>query len=182
MYRFLEYDPNFELPSAADIYKNAVSLCGMSKSLSLPGLRIGWLTTQNKKIMNKLKKYRDYTTICSSAPSEILSIIGLKNRKKIVSENLKIIKSNLKLLDMFFKRHNTLFSWNKPQAGPVAFVELKSGQNVEDFCIQTVKNHGVMLLPASTFDFKGNFFRIGFGRKNMPSALKKFEKSLRDIN
>lgn len=47
----------------------------MSKSFSMPGLRIGWLALRDKELYQKIADYKDYTTICSSAPSEILSIM-----------------------------------------------------------------------------------------------------------
>lgn len=47
----------------------------MSKSFAMPGLRIGWLALRDKELFQKLADYKDYTTICSSAPSEILSIM-----------------------------------------------------------------------------------------------------------
>jgi hypothetical protein len=31
-------------------------------------------------------------------------------------------------------------------------------------------------MPGSIFDVPGNFFRIGFGRKNMPEILELLEK------
>ena len=66
------------IPSACDIYEKATSLFGVSKSLSLPGLRIGWLVTRDAAVMNKLKSFKDYLSICSSAPSEVLSLIAVK--------------------------------------------------------------------------------------------------------
>ena len=66
------------LPSACDAYDKATTLFGVSKSLSLPGLRIGWLVTRDVDVMNRLKSFKDYLSICSSAPSEILSLIALR--------------------------------------------------------------------------------------------------------
>ena len=43
MYRWLEQDPAERLPSAAERYERAVTLCGLSKTFALPGLRVGWL-------------------------------------------------------------------------------------------------------------------------------------------
>jgi len=53
MYRFLEYDNADQNTSACDLYENAVSLFGMSKSFALAGLRIGWLVTRNSNLLNK---------------------------------------------------------------------------------------------------------------------------------
>ena len=36
-------------------------------------------------------------------------------------------------------------------------------------------------MPASVFDFAGNFFRIGFGRTSMPQSLERF-KAFVDTN
>lgn len=180
MYRFLEYDEKDRLESACDLYENAISLFGMSKTFGLAGLRVGWLTTQNEKSFKKLVTFKDYTTICGSAPSEVLSIIALRVKDKIIDRNLKIIKSNLKLLDDFFSKNGDKFHWNRPKAGSIAFPNLLLDKDVNDFCLDLVEKKGVMLLPASVYDYKGNNFRIGFGRRNMPEALSLFEKYLSD--
>ncbi|MEL6273283.1 MAG: aminotransferase class I/II-fold pyridoxal phosphate-dependent enzyme, partial [Chloroflexota bacterium] len=72
MYRFFEYDAEHRLPAACELYENGVTLCGLSKSFGLPGLRVGWLATQNRDFMQRFQVYKDYTTICGSAPGEIL--------------------------------------------------------------------------------------------------------------
>lgn len=181
MYRFLEYDDADKTTSACDLYENAVSLFGMSKSFALAGLRIGWLVTRNSNLLNKFLAFKDYTTICSSAPSEILAIAALRAKKEIIKRNLQIIKNNLAQLDQFFAHFNHLFVWNKPKAGPIAFPKLKSDMDVNHFCIDLVEKKGVMLLPASVYDYQGNNFRIGFARKNMPEALHVFGEYLKSF-
>jgi len=181
MYRFLEYDNADQNTSACDLYENAVSLFGMSKSFALAGLRIGWLVTRNSNLLNKFLAFKDYTTICSSAPSEILAIIALRAKKQIIQRNLQIIKNNLEKLDLFFAHFNHFFEWNKPKAGPIAFPELKSNMDVNHFCVDLVEKKGVMLLPASVYDYQGNNFRIGFARKNMPEALNVFDEYLKSF-
>ena len=71
MYRGLEHRDTAMLPTAADTYERGISLCGMSKALSMPGLRIGWLATQDTQLLNSVMQLKDYTTICNSAPSEV---------------------------------------------------------------------------------------------------------------
>jgi aspartate/methionine/tyrosine aminotransferase len=181
MYRFLEHDSSDRLPSACDLYENAISLFGMSKSFALPGLRIGWLTTKNRYLMEKFSLYKDYTSICNSAPSEILAIIGLSSKDKILHRNLDIIKNNLTLLDDFFNKYSDIFEWRKPKAGPIAFPKLKMDIPIEDFCLDLVNKKGVMLLPSDVYNYKYNNFRIGFARKNMSEALNKLKDYLQAI-
>jgi len=180
MYRFLEHDQASRTSSACDLYGNAVSLYGMSKSFALAGLRIGWLTTKNSDLFNKFAIYKDYTTICSSAPSEILAIIALRAKDKILKRNLDLIDSNLKILDKFFADHAKLFNWYKPKAGPIGFPKLKLDIDVANFCLDLVEKKGVMLLPSKVYDFESNNFRIGFARKNMPEVLAKFKEYLEE--
>ncbi len=178
MYRFLEYHATDRLPSASDLYENAISLFGLSKSFALPGLRIGWLTSKNKKLMQDFANFKDYTTICNSAPSEILGIIALQNKERIVARNLQIISENLNILTSFFQTYHRVFEWNQPVAGPIAFPKFLGEGDISSFCKQLVEEKEVMLLPASVYGFPGNYFRIGFARKNMKEGLEKLVEFL----
>jgi aspartate/methionine/tyrosine aminotransferase len=48
----------------------------MSKPFGLAGLRIGWLALHDHELYKQIAVYKDYTTICNSAPSEILALIA----------------------------------------------------------------------------------------------------------
>lgn len=173
MYRFLEYDLNDRLPSACEVYDKAVALFGMSKTFGMAGARIGWVVTKDKDLYTKMATFKDYTTICSSAPSEILSVIALRAKDKIIKKHLIRINRNLGLLDAFFGEYKDLFEWIKPKAGTIAFPRLKGAQNTLDFCQKVVKEANIMLLPSSVYDYDDRHIRLGFGRENMPEALEK---------
>lgn len=176
VYRFLEYSDGGHAQSACDLYENAVSLGVMSKTYGLPGLRIGWTATRNNDIYKKMASFKDYTTICNSAPGEFLATLALRHRESIVRRNLNIIKENLALLNHFFSRYSGLFSWRPPKAGPIAFPGIRWNEDVESFCHDLVNSVGVLLLPGNHYDFGDKNFRIGFGRKNMPQCLEKLEE------
>ena len=69
VYRELEHDPAIRLPAACDVDARAVSLGSISKSYGLPGLRLGWLVTRDAALREAIMRWKDYTTICSSATS-----------------------------------------------------------------------------------------------------------------
>jgi aspartate/methionine/tyrosine aminotransferase len=171
MYRLLEYDPAARLPAACDVYEKAITLSGLSKSFALPGLRIGWLATRDRAAMARFATWKDYTTICNSAPGEVLGLIGLRAKETIVARNLDIIHTNLSLAGQFFADHAALFAWREPRAGSVAFVEWRGPGTVEAFCRLLVEQRGVLLVPGSLFDVKGGYFRLGLGRRNFADAL-----------
>ena len=178
MYRYLEHEPEFRLPSASDLYENAISLSGLSKTFGLAGLRLGWISTQNIDLLNKLIAFKDYTTICNSAPSEILGLIGLRHKEQLIKENLQKIKRNLNLLDGFIKRHNNILSWVIPKAGTIGFARLNIKESSFDFCEAVVNKSGIMIVPSEMFDYGSKHIRLGFGRANLPIVLEKFDEYL----
>ncbi|NLV24826.1 MAG: aminotransferase class I/II-fold pyridoxal phosphate-dependent enzyme [Deltaproteobacteria bacterium] len=178
VYRGCEYREEDRLPAACDVGGQAVSLGVMSKTYGLAGLRIGWIATRNQQVRERMAALKDYTTICNSAPSELLAEIALRHRQSLARRNVEIIRSNLGHLDDFFSRYRHRFRWRRPDAGPIAFPRL-IGAEIDLFCDRLVKKCGVLLLPGSIYDHPGNHFRIGCGRRNLPQALQRLEDYLR---
>lgn len=179
MYRFLNHTQDEDLPSACDLYENAVSLWGTAKTFGLAGLRLGWLTSKNKDILQKVENFKDYLSICNSATSEILATIALNNMDKFVQPNLLKIKRNLKLFTQFHQDNADFFDFPKPVGGSTAFIKLKIKGTSLEFAEQLVKETGIMLLPAETFEYGDKHARIGFGRENLPEILEIFGKNIR---
>jgi aspartate/methionine/tyrosine aminotransferase len=172
VYRFLEFDPADRLVAGADALERGVSLGVMSKSFAMAGLRIGWLATRDRALLERVAAFKDYTTICSSAPSEILALIALRARETVLTRSRAIVEANLPLLDAFFAERPEAFHWVRPRAGSVAFPRLTlPGTTVDDFAAELVEAEGVLLLPGSRFGHPGNHFRVGFGRTDLPVAL-----------
>jgi len=173
MYRLLEPEPALQLPAMCDIYEKGISLSGLSKSFALPGLRVGWLATQESALIERWLAFKDYTTICNSAPSEILGMIALQNKERILRRSIDIVRVNTAIAEKFFAGHQDRFDWFKPQAGSVAFPKWLGAGSVEQFCEAVLDKQGVMIVPGSLFDYPGRHFRIGLGRKNLKEALER---------
>ena len=178
MYRLLEHESPARLPSGCEIYEKAVCLFGMSKTFGLAGARIGWLVTRDGDLLARMATLKDYTTICGSAPSEILSIIALRAKEAIIAGHLARIHRNLALLDGFFARFPDRFTWVRPQAGTIAFARLNGGNSLE-FCRRVIRDTNIMLLPSTVYGYGSSHVRIGFGRENMVEALGRLEEYLR---
>jgi aspartate/methionine/tyrosine aminotransferase len=50
-----EADASSRLPSGVDVYPKAVTLCGLSKSWGLPGLRLGWVACKDKQLLQEVR-------------------------------------------------------------------------------------------------------------------------------
>ena len=177
VYRFLEFDAADRLPAGADALERGVSIGVMSKSFAMAGLRIGWLVTHDRDLLDRCARFKDYTTICSAAPSEVLALIGLRAREAVLRRSGAIVATNLALLDGFFERWPDRFRWVRPRAGSVGFPRLTApGISIDDWAADLVERRGVLLLPGSHFGVPGDHFRLGFGRTDLPVALERLEE------
>lgn len=182
VYRELEHDASRRLPAVCDIYERGVSLGSLSKAYGLPGLRLGWVATQDETLYQAIAAFKDYTTICTSGPSQFLGTVAVRHRARIFQRNLAIIHQNLAHLEAFFKKHAALFEWKQPTSGAVGFPRLKSealgGLKVEDFARQLIEQEGVLVLPSRYYYCDPQFFRIGFGRLDMQDGLTRLDSYL----
>jgi len=180
VYRGLERDAQRTLPHAADCYARAVSLGVMSKAYGLPGLRIGWIACRDAGVLTRMERMKHYTSICNSAPSEVLATIALKARSEIVGRNRTLVRQNLEHVRAFMQSHRDLFEWDDPDGGCVAFPRYLGPEGVDEFCRSAVEDSGVLLLPNSIYQSRlapvpNDRFRIGYGRKNVPAALERLD-------
>jgi aspartate/methionine/tyrosine aminotransferase len=177
VYRFLEFDEADRLPTGADASEHGISLGVMSKSFAMAGLRIGWLATRDREVLTRCSSFKDYTTICSAAPSEVLALIGLRARDTVLARSREIVAANLDRLDPFFDEWADRFSWVRPRGGSVGFPRLTvPGVSIDEWAAELVEAEGVLLLPGSQFGYGGNHFRLGFGRTDLPVALERLER------
>ncbi len=178
-YRFLEYDAADRAASGCELNERAVSLGVLSKSFGLAGLRVGWVATHDRELLERLAEVRDYLTICSSAPSELLATVALRHREELVARNLGTVREHLELLSGFMERWTERFEWVPPRGGPVAYPALLGDEGANRFCRRVLEGCGVLLLPGSVFD-EGDHrhFRIGFGRRGFRAGLERLEEWL----
>lgn len=183
VYRLIERDEAIRLPQAADVYERGLSLNVMSKAYGLPGLRIGWIMTRDRGVLERMERYKHYLSICNSAPGEHLALIALKCRDRIFARNRALVKENADKLGDFFDTFPDLFEWRRPDGGCVGYPRYKGPGDTDTFCEQLVEHTGVLLLPPKIYHSElmatpQDRFRIGFGRKGIDEGLAAFRAYL----
>jgi len=63
----------------------------------------------------------------------------------------------------------------RPVAGPVAFPAWRGPGGVDGLCLAALEQEALMVVPAAMFDYAGERFRLGLGRRNFPDALARLE-------
>ena len=174
-YRELVYG-NVQVPYLMNYYENTMVCYSYSKSLSLPGERIGYIAV-NPAIKHAQELYfavcgagRALGYVC--APSLFQRLIG---RCLDVKVNIEAYKDNRDLL------YNNLvkFGYNcvKPDGAFYLFVKSPDGDAYSFY--EKAKKHEILVVPCDDFGVKG-YVRIAYcvDKKRIENALPEFKKLL----
>jgi aspartate/methionine/tyrosine aminotransferase len=146
--------------SAAGL-SNVVQIGDFSKSLSLSGLRIGWVIDADAERRQRILDARSYFTISTPPLMEVFGTVAMQSAERLLSRLRQVTGTNLAVLEKFAARHSDLLGWVKPQGGTLAFLWLKSGADARPLCEKFAKA-GVLIAPGDCYGMP-SYLRIGFG-------------------
>ena len=163
----------------ADIYDKGISVGSMSKTYSLPGLRVGWITSAREDLINEINHQRQYNTISISALDDYFAAIALEQKDCIAERNFKIMQNGLSILK------NWLDTTPKvrcilPKGGTTVLLKYNVNVPSREFCRDVQKTTGVALLPGETLEMEG-YVRAGFCAENLTPALQKLGEYLNNF-
>jgi aspartate/methionine/tyrosine aminotransferase len=167
-------------PSVADMYDRGISTGSMSKAYSLAGLRLGWIVGP-VEVLRAAEVHRDYNTISVGVIDDLLASIALENHPRILARSRVIVRENLAALDRWIQTEPAI-SYVKPLAGTVTLLKYAFDIPSREFCLQLLRETGVLFTPGSAFDFEG-FVRIGYAnsRNILETGLKETTRFLRAL-
>jgi aspartate/methionine/tyrosine aminotransferase len=148
-------------PASAAQVPNTIIVGDLSKALSLPGLRIGWVIDRDARRRERLVDLRSYFTISGSPLTEAIAAHALANREAILSRLHAVAAANLAALRAFMRAHDDMLDWVVPTGGTTAFPWLRDGSDARELCTR-LASAGVLLAPGDCFDAPEHF-RLGFG-------------------
>lgn len=178
-YRELVYD-NREVPYITKYYKDTIVVYSYSKSLSLPGERIGYVVVPNE--IDDSKELVEAITIanriigCVNAPSLIQRVIPYCLNAKVVTD---AYKKNRDLLYSIIRENK--FECVKPEGAFYLFVKTPI-EDDKEFC-SIAKKYNILVVPGSSFACPG-YVRIAYctsydmierSRKAFEKLAKEFE-------
>lgn len=178
-YRELVYD-GVEVPYLTKYYKNTIVGYSFSKSLSLPGERIGYLVIPSeiddyKMVLgaaNVANRILGYVNAPSMFQLVVAKCIDEKTDVEYYNRNRETLYNGLKELG---------FSCIKPEGAFYLFVKSPI-EDEKKFC-ELAKKYHILIVPGSSFGCAG-FVRIAYcvSYETIVNALPKFKELAKEIN
>ncbi|MCY9805966.1 aminotransferase [Lentilactobacillus senioris] len=150
---------DLDYKSIVDLYERGIATNSLSKTYSVPGIRIGW-TASNAEVADIFRTFRDYTMICGGVFGDVVATYVLQHRDQVLARNQELVGRNLKILTDWVAQEPRV-SLAIPQMVSTSFPRLEIPEATEPFCLRLLKETGVLLVPGERFDLPGHV-RLGY--------------------
>jgi aspartate/methionine/tyrosine aminotransferase len=186
VYRSAAGDPSSAPPPVAEIYERGISIDGVSKGFGLPGLRVGWIISQDRELFANVLLAKSALSSCLAKPSEVLAHIALKAEALIVQRNRTIARSNRNHLLTLMRRHPDIFDEPVSSDSALAFPRYRGADGADSFARRLARDAGVLVLPSSLWysplaPVPADRLRIGLGQIEAASALAALDEYLTPV-
>jgi aspartate/methionine/tyrosine aminotransferase len=141
-----------------------VTVSSLSKAHGAPGLRLGWLTTADPSLYERLRDAKFVSTVACSTVDEALAIRVLQQAPAILGTRAVRLRSAL----------DELIAWTRdkpvelvvPDGGALCCLRLAAADPGDFY--QRLAAAGTRVAPGSWFGESDRVFRVGFG--HLPPA------------
>ncbi len=141
--------------------RHVLTLGSFSKSLGMPGWRLGYLFGA-ADLLEQTIKVQDSVVICPPSPSQYLLERTLREQEWI-SEMSRGIRTRLELCKAAL-RSNTSLSWRESGGGFFTLAACEGNLSSMDAALYLLNEYGIGTIPGSAFGESGEgHLRISFG-------------------
>ncbi len=172
------------LPAAATLSPRAISVSTMSKCYGLPGIRIGWLATQDQSILDAIVTIREQVTITNNALGEAIALHVLRDRRQYLDRARRHVEANRKLVADWIENHPA-FEWVPPEAGVVGLPRIRQGIDIEPEALYRLlaRKYKTFAVPGRCFGLDNRYFRLGFGATadEIERGLENLDRALAEL-
>ncbi|MFC2166548.1 aminotransferase class I/II-fold pyridoxal phosphate-dependent enzyme [Acidobacteriota bacterium] len=161
---YREMDFKNPLPPAAILSPKVISISSLSKSFGLPGLRTGWLATQDQYVLRTALAVREQVSIANNAISEEIAFRVLAEKDRYVERAKQRIHKNRDIAADWINQQEN-FEWIYPEAGVVGLPRIKKHVAVEPEKLYRLlaEKYKTFVVPGRCFEMEPAHFRLGFG-------------------
>ncbi len=143
-------------PTPLEYTERGIATGSVSK-IGITGIRIGWMVSGNRELIEQCWADKDYTTLSHPGIGEYLGEIALRreNFTRFVARAMDRIRTNLAVLAEWVDR-TAAVRWVPAVAGHTALVECTLGMDSETLCTRLLDGHGVLVAPGDYFGAPGH--------------------------
>jgi aspartate/methionine/tyrosine aminotransferase len=145
--------------SAATMSPRIVTVSSLSKAHGAPGLRIGWLTTTEAELYERLREAKFATTVACSTVDELLAVRVLRRRTEILAPRAKRLGEAL--AELLGWARDQPVEIIRPDGGAICCLRLPNDR-CEAFYTRLAELE-TRVAPGSWFGEHDRVFRLGFG-------------------
>lgn len=172
-----------KLPIAASLGDHVISVCSLSKSFGIPGIRIGWIITRSKALQDTFLAAKEQISISGSVIDEWIAEDVLSRRDEILSVTIREMEMRREMVASWLEQDQML-EWVRPEGGVVCFLRMKREPEggTAAFYDRLLNKYGTYVGPGHWFDMPDTFFRVGYGwpsRDELENGLRSISLALR---
>lgn len=178
-YRELVYDDTVKVPFLTKYYDNTLVGYSWSKSLSLPGERIGYIA-----VSNKIANFEDLT----SALNVATRILGFVNAPSLIQRVIARCVDDVADLEFYRKNRDMLYNglsemgYDCVKPDGAFYLWIKTPSEDDSEIAEIAKKYLLLTVPGSAFGCKG-YIRLSYcvSPKMIETSLPKFKTLLEEV-
>ncbi len=182
-YRDLYRD--MQLPPAASLSDKVIGVSSVSKAFGLPGLRLGWIVTQNKALQELFLAAKEQIFVCNSVVDEEIAFHYLVKKSTFIPGIRTQLDKKFSMLEQWIKDHKYM-EWVKPDGGVVCFPRIRPEIELDLTRFYRILNesYGTYPGPGHWFEMDKRYMRIGFGwpkEEEFRKGLESIDAALKEV-
>ena len=161
-YREMAFDG--PAPLIAGGSERAIGVSSLSKSFGLPGIRLGWITSRDRELMERFLAAKEQILITNSVVDEAIGYEAMRRRADLLPPIRAGIAAALDAVRSWIGADQR-FEWIEPRGGVVGFPRIRPDLDVDldAFYTGLFERHGTLVGPGHWFDQPRRYFRLGYG-------------------
>lgn len=183
VYENLVYDgkKHVSIGSLNGMAKNVITVNSFSKTYSMTGWRVGYLSSNDEVLFDRMLKLHMYGPVCNNTFAQFGALEALKGPQNFVKDMRDEFESRRNLLLKRVQEMENVSAIN-PKGAFYLFMNIsQTGMNSEEFSERLLKEEKVVTVPGSAFGpYSDNYVRIAYPlkRDKIDEACNRLEKFL----
>ncbi|TQV93793.1 aspartate aminotransferase [Cordyceps javanica] len=171
------------LPASASLGSHVIGVSSMSKAFGVPGIRVGWISSKNKELLEIFLAAKEQISITVGVLDEYVAEQIMERCDSILDPIIQEMKRRLDIVGAWVDSED-LIEWVRPNGGVMGFMRMtkEPAGGTEAFYERLLAEHGTYVGPGRWFEWPDTYFRLGYGwptSESLEKGLVAISKAMR---